>query len=245
METEHAFPPQITFVPVLKNGNDTMGGRFRREANFIEIMKIDTSIPDMGEKTRLLSRILMASTLAHELQHSINDPKDALLWQLANNTNEAIVANVLCEMSARLTDDQVARELFAKYNLDRDMYRLPGDSKSTYRWVPEATDPQYIKYKENGIPPDSSPLSPEERKKEMKQALSGKSPRFRWYIGRVRQIFKETTSFSQTAPDFRKGVQDYLTEMGISMSFKEVMSCARQSKKFPIPMRFKRPKTRR
>ena len=65
---------KISFVPFFEKEepNWSTKGQFYRNESSITILKIDTDLPDMTRKTRLQSKLMMARTLAHELQHHLD-----------------------------------------------------------------------------------------------------------------------------------------------------------------------------
>ena len=203
---------KISFVSEFANkrGNISPKGRFYRDNKTIGILKIDTNLLDMSEKSRLRSKIMMATVLSHELQHCADVFKNRALDCSAADVNESVLATVLCEMHAYMVDYQVDKELRAKYGM---LDKIIIDGKEYTESVKDR--------------------SPHDRTEAMKNALAGKNSKIKWYMDETRKREGKRKRHCQCVPAavFRSGVVNYLKEMKVSMSFEEAMACLMQSVK--------------
>ena len=183
-------------------------------------------LPEMKPRVKTKVKIQMASTLAHELQHCINLPRDNQLFKNAGNRDELIAAQVMEETSALITENQVGFELRAQNNLLENLYvyHHPGAAKNVFRVVESPKDPMYIQYGGKEIREER--IAPAET---LKTALSGELGYINYYI---RKACRRIKHFNRNASSvaFRQNIEAYLSYLQIPMSFDDVMAQVRSNR---------------
>ena len=206
------MPTTLSFVSSFESG---IRGRFSwlRDTNTcaIQLLKVATNLPEMTEEMRLKAQILMAIGLAHELQHRADVFKNNQLSINASNINESVVAVTLCEIHAFTNGDQVGKELRAQHDM-LDKIVVHGQE-----------------FVESIAPP-----SIDRKKRAFTCIFLGKNPTFKRYMNSIRRRTAKHKyppfDFNRTLA-FRTGVENYLQEMQIPMSYDEVMQLVTQSVK--------------
>ena len=162
-----------------------------------------TNLPPIKkEEDVLVSQIVKATMLGHELMHHLNLSKIKELNHYCSDLDEAVLVQDLDEFYAYMIQEQLKRELGAKHHLIK---------------------PKIV----NGKISDSlTTISIPERKRELRRVLSGGSRKLNSYKTEKRIKFAKAQppppDFTRTCI-FREKVGSFLKEMQIDMPFFEIM----------------------
>ena len=168
------------------------------------------NLPPIKKKDSLVSQIVKATMLGHELIHHLNLSKIKELNHYCSNLDEAVLVQDLDEFYAYMIEEQLRRELYNKHHLIKS----------------ETVNGKI-----------SAPLTPipiPERKRALRRVLSGESRKLNSYKTdkriRFAKVQPPTPNFIRTC-GFRERIETFLKEMQIDMPFNEIMLLERSSLK--------------